>query len=429
MRLENKKLLLLGGSRNMKEILDAARSLGVFVGVTDWYDTRRSPVKAMADAYYDISIEDTEILADLIAREGYEGVLTGYADSYLLPYARLCDRAGLPCYGTEEQMRLLTDKSLYKQLFKEHDVPTLPFYEAQAIGRDFADFPLLLKPVKGSGGKGLIKVDNYQAFQEAKNLCLTRHPQEDYLIEPYFADRKELTAFFLFIDGQVSLTGTANRFLSRPQGDRIALPVLYSFSSSYDSVFREVTAPPMIRMLEDLGLKNGMLFAQCILHEGIPKVYDLGYRLTGTLEYKLQEALFGFNPLKMMVRHSLTGQMLAPGEAWDPARLTQSDTYGFNVTILGKEGTIARIEGGPQIMAIPSVKDCVFKLVEGDRISRDMIGTLGQIVARIFFTAEDLEEAAGILDQIYRQIRVLNDRGEDMILDRYKPQDLASAYL
>ena len=37
----------------MKEILDAARSLGVFVGVTDWYDTHRSPVKAMADAYYD----------------------------------------------------------------------------------------------------------------------------------------------------------------------------------------------------------------------------------------------------------------------------------------------------------------------------------------------------------------------------------------
>ena len=428
MTLENKKLLLLGGSRNMKEILDAARSLGVYVGVTDWYDTGRSPVKEMADAYYDISIEDTDALLALIDREGYEGVLTGYADSYLLPYVRLCDRAGLPSYGTEEQMKQLTDKSLYKQLFKEHEVPTLPFYEPEAINSDFADFPLLLKPVKGSGGKGLIKVDSYQAFQEAVSLCFARDPQEEYLIEPYFADRKELTAFFLFIDGQVSLTGTANRFLSRPQGDRIALPVLYSLSSSYDSVFRELTAPPMIRMMEELGLKNGMLFAQCIIHKGVPKVYDLGYRLTGTLEYKLQEALFGFNPLKMMIRHSLTGQMLEEGDHFDPAVLARSNRYGFNVTILGKEGTIDRIEGGDQILAMPSVKDCVFKLVEGDRISRDMIGTLGQIVARIFFTADDLEEAASILEAIYGHIRVWDDRGEDMILDRFNPEELPSVY-
>ena len=131
----------------------------------------------------------------------------------------------------------------------------------------------------------------------------------------------------------------------------------------------------------------------------------------------------------MMIRHSLTGQMLEEGDHFDPAVLARRDRYGFNVTILGKEGTIAKSEGGPQILAMPSVEDCVFKLVEGDRISRDMIGTLGQIVARIFFTAGDLEEAASILESIYGHIRVLDDRGEDMILDRFKPEELPSLYL
>ena len=105
--------------------------------------------------------------------------------------------------------------------------------------------------------------------------------------------------------------------------------------SSYDRAFRETTAPPMIKMFKDLGLKNGILFAQCIVDNGVSLVYDIGYRLTGSLEYKLQEKLYGFNPLKMLVYHSLTGNNYLEKKDLDQKLKDNDKNYGFNVTILG----------------------------------------------------------------------------------------------
>ena len=232
----------------------------------------------------------------------------------------------------------------------------------------------------------------------------------------------------MFIDNQFYLSGTANRFLSKPQGEKIGLPVFYSFPSSYDAVFRKYTAQPMLEMFKNLGVKDGMLFAQCMLHEGVVKVYDLGYRLTGSLEYKLQEKMYDFNPLKMMIHHSLTGKMLPDDAKFDIERLMQNDIFGFNVTMLGKEGTIERIDGYDKIMQIPGVIDCAFKMIAGESIKEHMIGTLGQIVARIFFTSETLSAGMAILKEIYRNIKIIDTQGNDMILDTFNINDIVKFY-
>ncbi|MGI6157633.1 MAG: hypothetical protein ACOYH4_04080 [Saccharofermentanales bacterium] len=423
--LEGKKLLLLGGSRNMKEIFDEAHRMGIRVGVTDWYDVDRSPVKRMADWAHDVSIADDRALAALIRREGYDGVLTGYTDSYLPFYAKLCDRVGLPCYGTEHQFEILTHKSLYKPVLERYGVPTLTSLDADEITKGFDGFPIILKPTAGSGGKGLVIVEDVASFHKV----MAGAGDTQYIIEPFLAaDRQEMTAFFLFVDGDIYLTGTANRFLSKPQGDKIGLPILYSLPSSFDATFRAQTAPPLMRMFRDLRLRDGMLFAQCFIHEGQAKVYDLGYRLTGSLEYKLLDRMYGVNPLRMMIRHSLTGKMTDDAQELVDAFSPEGHGYGFNVTVLGKEGTIAHVEGVESMLAMPQVMDCVFKMVPGESITPAMIGTLGQIVARIFFVADTLEEAEDTLRNIYRVLRMYDTAGENMILDTFKPERLRATY-
>ena len=44
-----KKLLILGGNTLSCDIVNAAKRLGVYTIVTDWYDTDRSPAKLIAD--------------------------------------------------------------------------------------------------------------------------------------------------------------------------------------------------------------------------------------------------------------------------------------------------------------------------------------------------------------------------------------------
>ena len=102
--MSQKKLLLLGGQKKMCEIVEKARNLGYYTVVTDWYAD--SPAKALADEAWDISIADTEMLAERIAAEKIDGIFTAFIDSYLEPYRALCERAKLPCAMSREVVEL-----------------------------------------------------------------------------------------------------------------------------------------------------------------------------------------------------------------------------------------------------------------------------------------------------------------------------------
>ena len=129
------------------------------------------------------------------------------------------------------------------------------------------------------------------------------------LIEQYM-DGREVTAF-----GPSKMATTiyqllANRHVKHNQGiDVIPLPVGYTFPSVYLPKYRAEVEENCKRMFNHLGLKDGMMFMQCKIEDGTCYVYDLGYRLTGSLEYKILERVCGYNPLEMMICHALTGKM------------------------------------------------------------------------------------------------------------------------
>ena len=104
--LQNKKLLILGGDSFSVDIVKTAQSMGVYTIVTDWYDTKRSPAKLVADEYWNISIEDYDLLSQKIKECGIDGIFTGFTDSYLLPYQHLCELNNLPSYGTKQQFEM-----------------------------------------------------------------------------------------------------------------------------------------------------------------------------------------------------------------------------------------------------------------------------------------------------------------------------------
>ena len=82
--LKNKKLLIIGGDSFSVDIVKTAQSMGIYTIVTDWYDTKRSPAKLVADEYWNTSIEDYESLTKQIQEHHVDGILTGFTDSYLL---------------------------------------------------------------------------------------------------------------------------------------------------------------------------------------------------------------------------------------------------------------------------------------------------------------------------------------------------------
>ena len=425
--LKNKKLLLLGGSRNDIEFIKYAHEMGVKVGVTDWYDTNRSPAKLYADEYFNVSISDINELDKLIKENGYDGVLTGFTDSYLEYYVDLCEKSNLYCYGTKDNIKKLTHKDIYKDLFIKYKVPTLRNYEPEEIDNNFNDYPIVIKPVDGSGGNGLKIVRNFEEFNEALSQSKDKSKISKVIIEPYIENRKELTAFFVFVDGQVYYPGSANRFLSKAQGEKIGLPVLYTLQSSEDDNFRKNVLPNMTNMFKDMEVKNGILFAQCIIDDDQIYVYDLGYRTTGTLEYKLFDKIYGTNTMKMLINHALTGTMDMYGIK-DYQKIFETDKIACNLTILGKEGIVKDIKGVDEIKSMDKIIDFQIKTAPGDEITSNMIGTLGQIIGRVFFVCNNLDEVIDIISRIYDKVDVIDDKNNNMILDTIDKNDILEMY-
>lgn len=401
--------------------------MGVKVGVTDWYTTEQSPAKLEADEYFNVSISDIDALHQLMIDNNYDGVLTGFTDSYLEYYAKLCEKGGYYCYANEELIKIFTNKSIYKEKFKKYGVPTLPNYKISEIDEKFTDYPIVLKPVDGSGGKGLQIVRNYDEFKKRLEDSIGSSKEGDIVIEPFIEDRKELTAFFIFVDGKLYYPGCGNRFLSKSQGEKIGLPVLYTIPSSYETLFKKNVLPSMIKMCKDLGVEHGIMFAQSIVRDDDIWVYDIGYRVTGSLEYKLFDKMYGLHTLKMMIHQALTGTMNMYNYEDIEAQIN-TDKIGVNITMLGKEGTIKEIRGRDEILAMPEIIDATIKAAPGDTIRKDMIGTLGQIVVRIFFVANNLEEALNIIEEVYSKIEIIDEQGNNMILDTVKKEEVINEY-
>ena len=420
MDLTGKKLLVLGGNNMSKEIVRMARSMGVRTVVTDWYDVNRSPVKLMADEYWNESIEDYDRLAELIRENHVDGVLTGFTDSYLIPYARICERCGLPCYGTEEQFDCLTDKKKYKKLCREFGVPTIEAYDQDS---EDIRYPVLVKPVDGSGSRGISICDNKEQLDAAVEKAKSLSRCGEVLIERYM-DGREATVFWMFVDGEYYLTFIGNRHVKHNQSGNniIPLPVGYTFPASVTPKYIEEVVPNAKKMFSSLGIQNGMMFMQCKIEDGTCYVYDIGYRLSGSIEYKILDKVCGFDPLKMLIQYALTGKMTDTDVAdkVDPVGMKPS----FNVSCLCAPGTIKEIGGLEEAKALPEVIDVVRAHYAGQTITEQMKGLLTQITVRILGFVDSKELLYPTMEKVHDTITITSEDGANLLLSGIEQSDI-----
>lgn len=418
MDLKGKRLLLLGGSRITCEVVRHARKLGVVTGVTDWYPLEKSPAKQLADEAYYENTSDMEAMSKLIQEKHFDGVLTGFTDSALPFYAEMCKLNHLPAYGTKEQFDLFIDKTQYKDLMRKFDVPTIPEYQIdlENIEESSKDvkYPLLVKPSDSSGARGISICHNLDELKAAVSVANEASKTKKILVEQY-VDGPECTIFWLFQDGKYYVMLLGNRHVKYNQNGVIPLPVGYTYPAACLPKFMKDTAPKMEAMFRSVGIQNGMMFMQCKIVDDECIVYDIGYRLTGSLEYINIKELCGFDPLDMLIHFALTGDM-GETDLDNKVDATLSGKYSFNVSILSKPGKIVEIQGLDTVKAMPEVIDAVVAHPVGDVITEKMVGLLAQITVRVLGKADSIEQMKKAMYTIHDTIKVISETGENMVL-------------
>ena len=414
MGIMNKKLLILGGTTISLQILYAAKSIGISVYVTDYNED--SPCKKYADKSFMVSATDIESVVELIKEENIDGVLMGYADVLLPYYVEICQRAGLPCYANSKAVEITTDKDLLKRYCIDYNIPVVEEFSLKAVMDNKVSFPLIVKPVDNSGARGIYICHNRKEFEHNYLNALCYSKSGKVLIERLMQG-KEATIFYYFHEGKAYLLGIGDRWMYEQNADLLKLPIGYTFPSKKIEFFLSEQDQNLKRMFHSLNMNEGMVFIQTFLDGDKYIVYEMGYRLTGSIEHYLMEAQYGFNHLKAIIN-------FAVGNKVEIKSINPENCCMANVSLLLKEGIIERYEGINTLNDMPGVVNYHISYPIGQVVDCNIIGKLAQVGIRVLLVADNESQLLERMDIVKERLHIWSTQGEEMIINDYSYQTI-----
>ena len=414
--LKGKKLLILGANAISCEIVEAAKSMGVYAIVTDYNPVEKAPAKLVADEYWNDSIMDYDSLVSKIKEHGVNGILTGFIDITLLPYQHLCELSGLPCYATREVFEITLDKGRFKQFCVKNDVSVIPQYNFENFDPSVISpsNKIIIKPVDNSGSRGVIICKEANDYQRCLDFALSFSEKKEVIIEKYM-DMDSWAASYTIQDGVISLS-TLNDRLEHKSSETAAITTAGIYPSKYLDFYLDKMDEKIKKMYKSMGVTNGVLSVQGFVDGENFYVMEMGYRLTGGQHYIFSKYENGISALEQLIHFAVTGRMA-------DFSIAEKDNPRFknlclNLCILGKESIISRIEGKDYIENLPELVHGSFVKEVGDQIGMD--GTTAQKIANLHLVLKDYRDLNRVVTDIQEHFHAYDAEGNDLILELMK---------
>ncbi len=413
MNLKNKKLIILGGTTLMINVVKVAKKMGVFTIVTD--RDPASPAKQYADKSYDISTGEFDKLVEMAKYEQIDGIFAGYDDFNTSVAVRLAETLGIQYYATQDQIDVTKSKISFKTLCKEHHVPTVREYSVDNIV-----YPCVVKPSDSYSAKGITICYNESELKPAIEHALSFSPTKAYLIEKYMSPDicDCVNIDYVIRNGEIRLSAVGDKKVLR-QGNYAPLTsaVVYP-TTHYDKYVNEIN-DHVIEMFKSIGMQNGVVFIESFYddEDGFA-IYEMGYRVGGGQSSILTNRIFELDYVECLIRHTLTGTMCDDEDfiKIDPSFAGKS---ACGLVILSKTGKIEKISGIKEISEMNDVINITQYLHEGNVVPDNLAGTLGQTFARIHIVSDSKDMLYTTIKNIQNILSVTDPNGNNMVLDTY----------
>lgn len=415
MNVKGKKLLILGSTRLIATIVKKAKEMGVYTVVTDNRPLASAPAKQIADAYYNIDFSDTDAILEMIRKEKIDGVLTGFTDSYMPFYLKICQKAGLPCYGDERQIAIATDKAVFKKACTDAGVPVIPGATAISQEEAFAfaaanGYPLMLKPVDNSGSRGVIKCEREEDLSEAFAYAMSFSSIGMVIVEKFLNCDNVAVSYFA-ADGEIRLSTTDDRWMYHSAESGSSVSSYSEYPSRYTDRYVTEVNDAVIRMLKENGFRNGMVSLQAFVDERSFYFCEMCFRPSGGQHYLLTDDQNGIDQLALLIEFAVIGSCAADWNA--DAETPYFDEYCAMLRIIGKpDEKIAVLDGFDTIAELPRVLYAHAALSIGATIGKD--GTTAQVIGSVLYKFTKQEDAQTVAEEILYHLKIENEKGESV---------------
>ena len=286
-----KKMLLLGGGHAEIPLIQAAQSLGWYVITTG--NDRKGLGHPYADKNAFVNYSDKDAMLELAKNEGVQAVCSGCNDFALLSTVYVCEKLGLPGHDSYATSLEIHHKDKYRALATRLGIPTPRAITVRTSNRtencaDFETaiaqltFPIIVKPVDLTGGKGIHRAANADEAREAyKDAC--SRTRQDHIVVEEFVQGSNHGFSAMLVKGKVAFAFSDNE---QYYINKYMVSGANSPSTSSDktlAMLREYSE----RIAQELHLVDGILHIQYIERaDGTPIIIEICRRPPGDLYIK-----------------------------------------------------------------------------------------------------------------------------------------------
>jgi biotin carboxylase len=364
-----KTLLIVSGGIEAADAAKRAKEMGHMVVVSDI--DPNAPGFAFADSCLIADVygaEETAAAAERYNRKirKIDGVLCVAADAPITA-AKVAERLGLPGLPVHVA-ELACDKLAMKKCFRDAGV-AVPWFQEVATPQELQRIAvergrdLVIKPVDSRGSRGVQRVAQVQDLAKAFMLAQSYSPTQRVMVEQYL-DGPQVSTESLVTGGQCFTPGFSDRnyeFLER------YAPFFIENGGDLPSHLPQETQEKVrdlvARAASAMGVREGTVKGDIVVHDGEPYVIELAARLSGGF-FCTREI-----PLNTGVDFIGAAIRIALGEKVAEADVTPKHfTPVIQRYVFPNPGTVRTVNGAEEARRVAGVAELVITARPGDVI-------------------------------------------------------------
>lgn len=295
-----KKLLIAGGSHADIPIIKAAQKLGYWVMTSG--NNPNDLGHQYSEEYFPEDYSNPEKILKLAKTLNIDAICASSNDFSAISCAYVAEKLHLPGHDDFETALIIHHKDKFRAFASKNNI-LVP----QAISLNKGDntnlinlelkYPVIVKPVDLSGGKGIQKIASKEDLDKAIYSALKLSKSNKVVVEEFIEGTnhgystfiKNGKVVFAFMDDEHYFT---NPYLV--SGASTSLHYTNQTSSQLNTALE--------LMASKLNLVDGLLHVQFILKDNMPYIIEICRRTPGDLYVKLVEYATGFNMSNAIVK-------------------------------------------------------------------------------------------------------------------------------
>lgn len=361
------RVVIVGCGFPQLSLIRAARRQGLHVVGADM--NPRAVAVPLCDEFHEVSTSDADGLGELVRRVRADAITTTGSEVALKATAEVAARLRLPFHADPETVRRCQDKDAMRAAYASHDVAVPRFArctsvdEARAFARD-AGFPLVVKPSRGWGQRGVARVENDAelavGFEEAR--AHSASAGLGAVVVESWLEGREYSVNGWIEDGRLASYCVTERLTvpgRKPLG--VMLAEVYPSGLGPDDEARVVDEAR--RGARALGHVRGPCYSQVALGRAGCVLFETAARLGGGFDADVTRLASGVDLYRRVLG-------VAVGDAALERQGATSPAHGGAIAkfVVGRPGTVRAVSGVAEARAVEGVDDAEVFVPVGGRV-------------------------------------------------------------